>query len=295
MYSLAEVRDALKNPHLIFRELNRLYYSRLWTCEYNPAGVDIFDRDWDTLVILDACRYDTFAERASLSGDLSKVTSRGAATPEFVKANFAGRNLHDTVYVSRNTWFLKLRDELNADLHAFYHPEGRSVEPTTENALTAAEKHPNKRLIVHYLPPHHPFVGPTADEHFPEYDDQSTDLFARIQRGDIDVSDDLLRQAYAENLDRVLPEVERLLDELDGKTVITADHGELLGDVTAPVPVADYGHHIGLYVDELVKVPWLEVNSDSRREVVSDPPVGADDGLENEAVDERLRDLGYKV
>jgi len=37
-------------------------------------------------------------------------------------------------------------------------------------------------------------------------------------------------EAYNENLDIVLTEIEALLDELDGKSVITADHGNLVGE-----------------------------------------------------------------
>lgn len=32
--------------------------------------------------------------------------------------------------------------------------------------------------------------------------------------------------------------------------------GELLGDRCRPIPVTEYGHYHGLYMDELVKVPW---------------------------------------
>jgi hypothetical protein len=294
MYGLADLKKAARNPHVALRECNRLYHRRLFTRPYNTEGVDVFAADWDTLVVLDACRYDTFRERADLPGDLEKRESRGAATPEFVRANFADRDLHDLVYVSRNTWFLKLRDELGCEVFDFRLTTARSPIETTETAIEALDDHPDKRLLVHYLPPHHPFVGPTADERFPDYEAQADDLFERIQRGDLDISDAQLRRAYAENLDRVLPEVERLFDELEGRTVVTADHGELLGDVTRPVPVRDYGHHVGLYTPELVEVPWLVHESGERREVVAETPTGRED-VDEDVVDQRLRDLGYKV
>ncbi|WP_227015524.1 hypothetical protein [Haloarcula sp. JP-L23] len=167
-------------------------------------------------------------------------------------------------------------------------------EVLTEKALDAAEEYPNKRLAVHYIPPHHPFKGPTADEHFPSYEDQSDALFERIQRGDLDIDDETLRQAYVENLEWVLPEVERLLSELDGKTVVTADHGELLGDRTAPVPVRDYGHHVGLYVDQLVEVPWYESTNGSRRRIVPEEPDTDVTDVEKESVEQRLEELGYR-
>jgi hypothetical protein len=294
MYDLADLRKAVANPHVALRECNRLYHRRLFTRPYNTAGIDVFAADWDTLVILDACRYDTFRKRADLPGQLSKRESRGAATPEFVRANFRDKTLDDTVYIAQNSWFPKLRDTLDCTVFDFRHITDLSPETTTETALATLDEHPRKRLLVHYLPPHHPFIGPTARDHLPDVEAQSNDLFERIQRGDVDISDADLRQAYVENLDRVLPEVEQLLDELEGRTVVTADHGELLGDRTGPVPITDYGHHVGLYADELVEVPWLVHESGERREVVAETPTGREDIDEN-VVDQRLRDLGYKI
>jgi hypothetical protein len=295
MYGLDELRQALSEPYHILRELNRLYHSRCWSRSCNVGGTNVFDEDWDTLIILDACRYDIFAERADLPGQLEHRYSRGAATPEFVRGNFENRQLHDVVYVTGNSWYLKLRDEIDAEVHAVYNPDHRTPEPVTEQALDALADHPNKRLVVHYIPPHHPFVGPTADQHLPSYENQLDGLFERIKSGEIDVPGDVLRQAYTENLERVLPEVERLINTLDGRTVVTADHGELLGDRSSPIPMADYGHHEGLHVEELVKVPWHVSERGSRRETVADEPRENTAGPVTDDVDEQLRQLGYKV
>lgn len=293
MYGFSELAEAIRHPHYLYREFNRLYHTRFWSRPYNPDGVSVFEEDWDTLVILDACRYDIFAERVSLPGQLERRRSRGAATPEFIRANFDGRDLRDTVYVAHNNWFLKLRDELDTVVHAFYNEISESQQPLTERAIKAHKEHPNKRIIVHYLPPHHPFVGPTAAEHLPSYDDQSNDLFERIRTGEIDISDNLLRRTYAENLDRVVAEVEHLLEQIEGRTVVTSDHGELLGERCRPIPVREYGHHVGLYVPELVNIPWLVHESGERRVVTADEPIERQE-IEEDVVNQRLRDLGYK-
>lgn len=46
----------------------------------------INERDWDCLVILDACRYDYFEKvyEDYLSGDLRKVLSSGSCTEEWL-------------------------------------------------------------------------------------------------------------------------------------------------------------------------------------------------------------------
>jgi hypothetical protein len=84
----------------------------------------------------------------------------------------------------------------------------------------------------------------------------------------------------------------------EGKIVITADHGELLGDRVGTLPIKTYGHVAGLYADGLVQVPWLIHQSDERSDITEDTPVGEVNSTyndENKTVGERLRDLGYKI
>jgi hypothetical protein len=294
MYGLAELKQAIENPHLVLRELNRAYHRRLYTRPFNTAGMGIFDADWDNMIVLDACRYDTLRDHGDLPVPVDHRVSRGAATPEFVRGNFQNRDLHDVVYVTANTWYFELEDEIDASVHRAIYVEDQAPEATTEEALAAAEEYPNKRLLVHYIPPHHPFEGPTADEYLPSVEEQSNDLFERIQQGDLDVSNDTLRRAYRENLDRVLPEVKTLRTALTGKTVVTADHGELLGDRTRPVPTTDYGHHVGLYDPALVRVPWAVFEDETRKEIVSEQPEEEWKRVEKEVVEQRLEELGYR-
>lgn len=164
----------------------------------------------------------------------------------------------------------------------------------------AAEKHPNKRLLVHFIRPHHPFLGPTAQKLFDSRgdDDQPSGLYTQIANGDLELSDETLETLYRENLRVVLPHVKELLETLDGKTVVSADHGELLGERLSPVPIKEYGHHEGLYVNELVTVPWHVHVNGKRRDITEDEPVSEPDrsySMAEQSVDERLRDLGYKM
>ena len=61
-----------------------------------------FSRDWDYLIILDACRYDDFIHVIKELGfDLSNIdefTSLGSDTTKFLMKNFTD----DIVYVSVN-------------------------------------------------------------------------------------------------------------------------------------------------------------------------------------------------
>jgi hypothetical protein len=282
---------ALADPRRVLLELNRFYHTRGYRRSYNPTGVDVFARDWDNLIILDACRYDVFAEvvdEFDLPGDLAAVTSRGAASKEFIRANFGGRELHDTMVVTGNSYYQRLADEIDLDPFKLVQFEHDDVEAITQRLLSADEEYPDKRLVGHYIPPHIPYVGPTAAEQMPD-PDESWDLAAMSRK--YGVPDNVFRRAYRENLERVLPDVERLLSGLSGKTVVTADHAELLGHRIGPIPVAGYGHPTGIYHPELVTVPWLEHTNGPRKEPHADPPEPPE--ISTDEVERQLRELGY--
>ncbi|WP_254547451.1 hypothetical protein [Halomarina pelagica] len=301
MYTLAQLKRALETPTLFAEEANRVAHRRFKRWSYNERGTDIFAEDWDNLVILDACRYDMFAEQHYLPGRLESRISRGSATWEFLQANFANRALEDTVYVTASPMLHRNADALNTRLHAVvnvWREEGwderyRTVLPetTTEYAKRAAEQYPNKRLLVHYLQPHYPFLGPTGEEHFSL---DTLALWNDIKEGDLEIPDEILWRAFRENLDVALPHVEELMDVLRGRTVVTSDHGQVIGERCYPIPVREYGHPIGIYMDELVRVPWLVYDSGERRTITSEAPRETDDDIDYGVVAERLEQLGYK-
>lgn len=103
-------------------------------------------------------------------------------------------------------------------------------------------------------------------------------------------------EAYNENLDLVLSEVEPLLDDLNGKSVITADHGNLVGERLGPIPTRQkYGHPYGVYTEELVKVPWFIVEGETRREVSADSPIKENsDSIPETELEDKLEALGYR-
>lgn len=301
-----------RNPRLLLKavrdapatlvELNRLYHTRRSDRDYNQNGIDVFEQDWDNLVILDACRYDYFAESTEFEGPVERRMSRGAASREFITGNFSNRALHDVVYVSGNRWFLELREFINAEVHAYRDVErdfyvsrldddkrdvGYVPHPETvlDSAVEAAEEFPEKRLIIHLMQPHKPYLGPKSDRF--TYDGGLRSTMA-ASGADIET----LREAYRDTLEITLDLVESTLDALDGRTVITSDHGELLGERLRPIPVRWYGHREGVYVPELVEVPWQVVKEGPRREISADPPERMPE-VDEETVEDTLRTLGY--
>ena len=290
----------LPDSRAIAREISRTYYSINNETSHNDSGVDVFSQDWDNLIILDACRYDTFARHADqFAGTLEWRSSRGSQTREWVRANFSNRKLHDVVYVTANGNLAHIQEEIGSELHdhiGVWQDEYRGGKGNTiaypktvsKAAQDANEKYPNKRLLIHYVQPHYPFIGATGEKYF-----DPTSNLKDIPK-EYNLSSGLVPRAYEENLEVALEEVEKLLPGLTGKTVVSADHGELLGDRVFPTPIRDYGHPNGVYMEELVKVPWFVTEHDGRKKITEENPVKTHE-YNDEAVEQQLRDLGYAM
>lgn len=296
MYSLSQLRTVAKDPRWLYREPLRIYNHAQQNAPYYTNGIDIFERDWDNLIILDAARYDEYAMHTPFDTPVEPVISRGATSSEFIVGNFSNRQLDDTVYISVNPHFARLRDEINSHVHAYIalhnskHRDavgGLTTRPETVNEISrsAAEDYPNKRLIIHYLQPHQPYLGEAASTEI----NHGHGLIDTIRKNDISPSK--LREYYRENLNLVLEQVTALLPHLMGKTVVTADHGEILGERT-PIPVIrDYGHWEGIYVNELLQVPWQVVRDGPRKTIIEESSNMDDINMSD--VSKNLEDLGY--
>ena len=321
MYTLSQLKRAVDTPSLFFREVNRLYHTR-GNRRFNRKGIDIFAEDWDNLLVLDACRYDMFRDQHTLPGRLESRISQASHTSEFLRANVADRDLRDTVYVTASPMYYRNRETLNARFHDVvevwkeggWHESYRTVMPETmvTFALDAAERFPDKRLVVHFLQPHYPFVGETGVANF-DLDDLAFEWDAAFS-DEFTFSDELLRQAFCENLDVALPHVDELMRALPGRTVVSSDHGQMIGERSRPIPSVEYGHPPGTYTEQLTKVPWLVFENGPRKEIrheESTAPLssrssehggtprldvetsGERDDADEDLVTDRLESLGY--
>lgn len=294
MYSMDQILSGIKRPELMISEINRLYTHTKNGCRYNPNGINIFDEEWDNLLILDACRYDMFLEQNNLPGKLESRESCGSTSPEFIRGNFSNKKLYDVVYVSANGWFAKLKEEIDSEVYDF-----EFVERDTANGLTSrpetvanrvreyAERYPQKRLIGHFMQPHQPFIGSSSKKF-----NQGRGLEKTVQQSNVTKNEVI--KAYRENLDLVLEEVEKLITDLEGRTVVTADHGEIFNEQAEPIPVRRYGHPEANYCEHLVNVPWHIINSDTRRKTVEGKPLNKND-MDFSKVERHLSDLGYRT
>jgi hypothetical protein len=257
--------------------------------------------DWDNLIILDGCRHDLLSEKDFPDGKMENRLSKGSQSEEFIQKNFGNKKLHDTVYVTANPFANIISDDTFHYMHnlleTHWDSKLKTVPPdsVTKLARKTEEKYENKRLIIHFMQPHYPFIGDrgrkyeTGSVSSNSGDNNVWDEF-RFNMNDIDIAE--VWDMYRENLDVVLDSVESLRSDLTGKTVITSDHGNLFGERLNPVPTRWYGHPPNLYVDELVQVPWLIFETDTRKKINSNSPTGQV-RIKNEEVSNRLEHLGY--
>ena len=261
------------------------------------------EEDWDNLLILDACRYDLFENHHTLPGRLEKRLSKASSTVGFLQTNIHDHDLRDTVYVTANGQVFNFQDELDIQFHDVvplyadgWDEELGTVPPdvVTDAAIEAQSDYPNKRLLVHFVQPHFPFIGADTEADKVRKTDGADPFWLRVSRGAVDMSADELWEAYRLTFEEMLPDVERLMTELNGRTVVTSDDGNMFGERAHPIPIREWGHPSGIYTRELVQVPWLVHESGSRKRIVPEEPTTADLKADPAVVEARLRDLGYK-
>lgn len=321
---MGKVRTFVENwyrPQWWARSVFSHYYENLLYSYFDstsPEGFNLMSEEWDNCYLLDACRYDMFADLHPFENDLEYRISKASSTPGFLEANFSDTTHYDTVYVTANP--MHAVDEwCKIDLDTVFHavvdvwkeewdmdlgtvpPERMAV------AVREAEKtYPNKRLLAHFIQPHHPFIGPTGESITDSGmrgrrkalhssadgpDDSEQKVWERLKRGE--VSKRRVWRAYKENLELTFPHLESLLEDVSGRTVITSDHGNLIGEFLWPFPKREYGHPSGLYAPQLIKVPWLEIDTGRRRNVQSGQPIRPKHGHESDEIYDRLAELGY--
>lgn len=253
------------------------------------GGIDVIEQDWDNLILLDACRYDFFKWHTSFDGQLSRVVSKGRGSWEFIRDNFVDRNLHDTVYVTANPRSERLSQDTFYTVNSvldYWEPELGTVPPeaVTEAGIEAHRSYPNKRLIIHYMQPHVPHLGELVEEL--DINQTGNKIFDLYKDGQL--TQDELRRSYLETLAIVESEVKPLVEQLAGKTVISADHGENLGESKLGMNLTGHGPNS----KEIRFVPWLELPHQERKNITEDAPLGFQYQAQ-EVVENRLADLGY--
>lgn len=235
--------------------------------------------DWNFLIILDACRFDYFKEENDIEGKLTKARSNASHTYHWLQKNmrknmkdvklFSAHPVLNSRGITPSSWIpTRLRnmpmgkEELKYVATDFFDPEKivdlwSDDHLLSENNLDIKKSDPREvidsiieiddfleRNIIWLMDPHHPYI-------------ESPDL-PEIARKRVwkEFSNGEIRRAYRKDLKITLDSLRDLLPHLDGRVIITADHGDKL-DIDDFLPF----HGVGITDDRVRNVPWLEVSS----------------------------------
>lgn len=211
--------------------------------------------DWDYLVICDGGRADVFenAYQDHLDGDYTRAWNRdhGFTATWFAEmfdgeydawCYHGGLPIHE--FVENPADYDEREHFAEVANYGRYEwdEDFRSCPPEGVTRLVAEDG--PQQAVIRYLQPHNPYrdlghIGGRAD----------------AQRYESDV----LYDAYRDNFEWVLSEIANgLVPLLHGTVVVTADHGQCLGDCGQYLHHRDHDRH-----DHLVEVPWLEVDAPS--------------------------------
>lgn len=283
-----------------------------------PIGTNVYEWDWDVLILLDTCRVDALAEVSGeydwLPDEIESIWSVGSTSPEWIANTFTPTyrdEIADTVYVTTNGHPKRVFDyDMYAENH--YGAEGylSNWETVDSNDFLLCEEsfkylEPHKysrfnprglsdraiyhqrdlepdRLIVHYIQPHSPFCRATFEEDRP-LEPWEEDPFGYLRDGG---DKSRVWQAYLNELRWILDEVDFLRGHLEGNMVISADHGECFGELGVL-----YGHGLAIPHPAVKKVPWVQIPTRGPSEY--SPNVDNSLSDETMSAEEHLENLGY--
>ena len=310
----------LKNIIRIFKNITNLIFLRnvflfkIVSLLYKEnRGISIFNEYWDNLIILDACRFDFFhnvSKKMNLKGKLKKIRSKGATTVTFLRENFTKKKYDDIVYITANPYVDKiLKNKFHRIISVWnngWDEENHTVLPETmvKYTLKAIKKYPEKRLIIHFIQPHYPYIGyPIRDKSFEflresliknskQKGSQKYKKFLEFYTTDIYamLKPKLHKKLYKKNLEKAIYSVQKLLSFLGGKTIITSDHGESFGEFIFPIiPIKIFGHRQGFRTPALINVPWFVIKNSYKKTKIKNKGKN-----EQKIIKEKIEQLKFK-
>lgn len=310
------IRNPQKVPPFILRYIKRsilnLYY------DYDSKQTNIYERDWDLLIILDACRVDTIEEVSDeyefLPESIPYITSVAGGSPKWLANTFSKEwisEINRTAYLSANPHTRRVLGETMDGLFTEVGgPEDRlsdfehfapiwethwdedletvPARAVTDYLIEFYRSQPSERTVAHYMQPHFPSIPDPIGEGMDIENDahwNSNDVWTLIKNGDISVDD--AYESYVQNLRYVLDDIEVVLSNVDAeKVIITADHGNAFGEW------GEYGHGKSC-VGATRNVPWIEVSATDSNTYI--PESNEAPSNESVSVEEKLQALGYKA
>lgn len=301
--SLSRIRsDGYEGLQDTTYQLYRVGWDRLSKLE--KSGTNIFEKEWNVLIILDGCRYDTFKEVLAANlidgfneQHVKKLRSVGSNSEEWLENTFTAnhhRQIKNTVYVTGNPFS---EYYLDGDQFAILDEVWKSswdkntgtirAEPITDHAIYNWRNETPSKMIVHYMQPHFPCVpNPKFNSgiNINQIGKSWESVWNMLRKGNVDKEE--VYESYRKNLIYVLHNVDILTQNIDAQdVVITADHGNTFGSWGL------YGHPRAPIAD-IRNVPWYKTTGDNIAEYEPDLTDEGDKTTES-SVEKKLSDLGY--
>lgn len=272
---------------------------------YNP-GTPVWERDWDILLVLDACRLDLMkevAEEYSFIGgpeNVNSLWSIASMSDDWIERTFSEayrKDVENTAYISGNAFTGKInfpvepaimdevwKHEWNYDINTIL------ARPLTDRAISIWREGNCDRMIVHYMQPHVPFVDrPDLGEYTEpeEFGEGFADIWERVGS---ELDEEEVWGAYRDNLRHVLDDVELLLDNIHADTVaISADHGNAINEFGIT------GHPSDVLLPSVRRVPWVETSAEDSGRYAPNYDAEHESDIDTDVdVGERLKHLGYR-
>lgn len=255
-------------------------------------GTNVFDRDWDLLLILDACRYDMYQD---VIGTCEKIWSVGSSSPEWMENTFHHKETKNTAYITGNQYSSDNPTDwaMIDDVWKWAWDEENGTvppDPITDRVIYTGRQGDYDRILAHYMQPHYPFLGSSRDFGRMSKENHGNDDPMQYEGPWLEMYYDdrydlgELKEAYWSNLEFVWNHVRRILENFDGKVVITADHGNAMGELGL------WGHQPGFLHPQMRWVPWDEREAVDTKSYEPEIILPQDQDFDRQ---EQLKSLGY--
>jgi hypothetical protein len=320
------IKTGIKNPFLAFDQLvlEHVYRVPVVLLEDRLSiGTNVFEKEWDLLILLDTCRIDALREVASeydFLTDIGELVSAGASSPEWIARTFTEEyieEINQTAYLSCNgnaEAVLERNKPANNPsylthrlLRRFNYVDSSQLgrleklwlyEPTGE---AGPHGHVDGATPPRYLTDRaidvgrkHSFDRMILHYHQPHNPYAAKALEERREifkyETQFRLDPDKAWESYLADLRYVLDDVELLLNNINAdRVIISSDHGEAFGEYGI------YGHPIGSLHPHVRTVPWAVTRaSDNGTYTPETPRPSESEEASNQDVDETLEALGYK-
>lgn len=217
----------------------------------------IYKYGWDVLIILDACRYDSFKKVNFIEGDLIAVDSESTRTTRWYQHNWNEYN-DDVILISSHSYprshgfyknFYKFYD--------FYLERDDYREPKIAlEKLIEIQNDYDKHFLVHLLPPHLPYLGKKGSKFMRQLKIPIVGrphVYRHVTKWGRKHGWKKLIGYYKENILYALTEINKYLPQIKGKVIISSDHGELIGERNI---YNHYNKH-----EKIFEIPWLQLTT----------------------------------